>query len=100
MVRARRRSRNAICNFCDTDFIGTDGPGGGKFRNATELTKKIVSSHWPSNSNINKFVVFTGGEPLLQLNESLIEALHLSASKLLLKRMEPSKHQKILIGFV
>tara|TARA_B100000965_G_scaffold393673_1_gene404886 strand:+ start:382 stop:1014 length:633 start_codon:yes stop_codon:yes gene_type:complete len=72
---------NAICNFCDTDFIGTDGPGGGKFRNATELTKKIVS-HWPSNSNINKFVVFTGGEPLLQLNESLIEALHLKRFKI------------------
>ena len=66
---------NAICNFCDTDFIGTDGPGGGKFETASDLTKKILSQ-WPSESTGNKFVVFTGGEPLLQLDKNLIEALH------------------------
>ena len=68
--------KNAICNFCDTDFIGTDGPGGGKFRTAVELSEKIVSK-WPSNSTKNKFVVFTGGEPLLQLDQILVKALHL-----------------------
>jgi len=66
---------NAICNFCDTDFIGTDGPGGGKFETANDLTKKILSQ-WPSKSTGSRFVVFTGGEPLLQLDKSLIEALH------------------------
>ena len=69
---------NAICNFCDTDFIGTDGPSGGKFHTALELTEKIVSKLHP-NSARNKFVVFTGGEPLLQLDKSLIEALHLKS---------------------
>ena len=68
--------KNAICNFCDTDFIGTDGPGGGKFRTTVELSEKIVSK-WPSNSTKNKFVVFTGGEPLLQLDQNLVKELHL-----------------------
>ncbi len=66
---------NAICNFCDTDFIGTDGPGGGKFQTPNDLVKNIVSK-WPSRSKEKRFVVFTGGEPLLQMDEELINALH------------------------
>ena len=66
---------NAICNFCDTDFIGTDGPGGGKFQTPNDLVKNIVSK-WPSRSKQKRFVVFTGGEPLLQMDEELINVLH------------------------
>ena len=66
---------NAICNFCDTDFIGTDGPGGGKFQTPNDLVKNIVSK-WPSRSKEKRFVVFTGGEPLLQMDEELINVLH------------------------
>ena len=66
---------NAICNFCDTDFIGTGGPGGGKFQTPNDLVKNIVSK-WPSRSKEKRFVVFTGGEPLLQMDEELINVLH------------------------
>tara|TARA_E500000331_G_scaffold263470_1_gene254470 strand:+ start:6849 stop:7481 length:633 start_codon:yes stop_codon:yes gene_type:complete len=66
---------NAICNFCDTDFIGTDGPGGGKFETSKDLADTVLSK-WPNESTENRFVVFTGGEPLLQLHKNLIEALH------------------------
>ena len=66
---------NAICNFCDTDFIGTDGPGGGKFQTPNDLVKNVVSK-WPSRSKEKRFVVFTGGEPLLQMDEELINVLH------------------------
>lgn len=66
---------NAICQFCDTDFIGTDGVGGGKFDNAQALAAAI-SSHWPTSDTQNKLVVFTGGEPLLQLDAPLISAMH------------------------
>ena len=66
----------AICRFCDTDFVGVDGPGGGKFDSADELAN-AVAEKWPSNSAQGKrFVVCTGGEPLLQLDATLIEALH------------------------
>lgn len=65
----------AICQFCDTDFVGTDGPGGGKFSSAAELAA-IVVSKWPASSRGLPFVVCTGGEPLLQLDSNLIEALH------------------------
>lgn len=68
------RSR-AICQFCDTDFIGTDGPGGGKFANPDELAA-AVASHWPVDSGGKPLVVCTGGEPLLQLDEHAIDALH------------------------
>ena len=64
----------AICWFCDTDFIGTDGPGGGKFRSADDLAE-AVASHWPSFAG-RPLVVCTGGEPLLQLDVAAIEALH------------------------
>ena len=66
---------NAVCNFCDTDFVGTDGPGGGKFDTADSLAE-TVSQHWPAPSQGKPYVVCTGGEPLLQLDEALVEALH------------------------
>ncbi len=65
----------AVCNFCDTDFVGTDGPGGGKFALAAELAD-AVAGHWPGASGGRPLVVCTGGEPLLQLDEAAIEALH------------------------
>jgi 7-carboxy-7-deazaguanine synthase (Cx14CxxC type) len=65
---------NAICGFCDTDFVGTDGPGGGSFASAETLATAIESV-WTSGKE-NRFVVFTGGEPLLQLDEALIGAVH------------------------
>lgn len=67
---------SAVCQFCDTDFVGVDGPGGGKFASAAELAAAIERS-WPQSSTAGKrFVVCTGGEPLLQLDASLIDALH------------------------
>ncbi len=74
--REQHRGR-AICRFCDTDFVGTDGPGGGKYRNATELTDAIAAI-WnvATNSRAHAFVVCTGGEPLLQLDTDLIESFH------------------------
>lgn len=65
----------AICKFCDTDFWGTDGVNGGRFETAQDLAK-AVSSHWPSAGGGRKYVVCTGGEPMLQLDETLVEALH------------------------
>jgi 7-carboxy-7-deazaguanine synthase (Cx14CxxC type) len=69
--------QNAVCQFCDTDFVGTNGPGGGKFESAELLAGAVVSA-WPSNgsSRIKKLVVCTGGEPLLQLDAGLVNALH------------------------
>ncbi len=66
---------SAVCQFCDTDFVGTDGDGGGKFANAAALMAAI-DSLWPANYPATKYVVFTGGEPLLQLDASLIHAMH------------------------
>lgn len=68
---------DATCKFCDTDFVGTDGPDGGKFATAVELVEKIVGL-WPAekNGSIRPFVVLTGGEPLLQLDAKLVAALH------------------------
>lgn len=66
----------AICQFCDTDFLGTNGPGGGQFC-SPELLAHAVASVWPSNgARVRRLVVCTGGEPLLQLDESLVTALH------------------------
>jgi 7-carboxy-7-deazaguanine synthase (Cx14CxxC type) len=65
----------AVCSFCDTDFVGTDGPGGGKFAGAQELAA-AVDAQWPSGAGGRKLVVCTGGEPLLQLDEAAIDALH------------------------
>ena len=68
-----RDRAGAVCRFCDTDFVGTDGPGGGKFANAEDLAK-AVAAKWPNGHA--PYVVCTGGEPLLQMNEALIHALH------------------------
>jgi 7-carboxy-7-deazaguanine synthase len=65
----------AVCQFCDTDFVGTDGTGGGRFPNAETLAEAI-ESHWPLPSRERRFVVCTGGEPLLQLDEPAVRALH------------------------
>ena len=70
---------SAICRFCDTDFVGTDGVGGGKFPNAV-LLADAVAKHWPGDTSLRAhakpYVVCTGGEPLLQLDRALIDALH------------------------
>ena len=67
----------ATCGFCDTDFVGTDGPGGGKFAAAPALAKAVRAA-WPRTApaRARPFVVCTGGEPLLQLDEPLVAALH------------------------
>ncbi|WP_338849131.1 7-carboxy-7-deazaguanine synthase [Massilia sp. W12] len=64
----------AVCQFCDTDFVGTDGVDGGKFASADELAQKLASL-WPAGQG-HRYVVCTGGEPLLQLDAHLIDALH------------------------
>ena len=66
--------KNAICNFCDTDFVGTDGINGSKYPNAEQLANEI-DKVWDKDIN-EKFVVFTGGEPLLQLDKPLVDLLH------------------------
>jgi len=65
---------NAICKFCDTDFVGTDGQNGGKY-SEQELVSKILSL-WPTDISGNVFVVCTGGEPALQLTQQLLDAFH------------------------
>jgi 7-carboxy-7-deazaguanine synthase (Cx14CxxC type) len=64
----------ATCRFCDTDFVGTDGPGGGRFRKPAALAAAIEAA-W-DGAPARRFVVFTGGEPLLQLDPPLIAAVH------------------------
>lgn len=73
----RKRDRDsAVCRFCDTDFVGTDGPGGGKFDTAEALAA-AVRSLWPQSESVAvPYVVCTGGEPLLQLDDAAIVALH------------------------
>jgi 7-carboxy-7-deazaguanine synthase (Cx14CxxC type) len=66
----------AQCTFCDTDFVGTDGPGGGRFATAEHLAREI-RGHWGARTG-RPYVVFTGGEPLLQLDEALVDACHLA----------------------
>lgn len=65
---------SAICQFCDTDFVGVDGPGGGKFADAEQLALAVEQT-WEGGSS-HRLVVCTGGEPLLQLDDPLIQALH------------------------
>jgi len=70
----------AACRFCDTDFVGTDGQNGGRFSDATALADYLTAL-WPDQDGLNgraatPYVVFTGGEPLLQLDEALIAAMH------------------------
>jgi 7-carboxy-7-deazaguanine synthase (Cx14CxxC type) len=66
---------SAICRFCDTEFIGVDGLGGGRFDSAESLAA-AVASNWPADAAGKRFVVCTGGEPLLQLDAALITAFH------------------------
>jgi 7-carboxy-7-deazaguanine synthase len=67
----------AVCQFCDTDFVGTDGPGGGKFATAAELARAIAAAWpFPAAPRVRPLVVFTGGEPLLQLDEDLLRYVH------------------------
>jgi 7-carboxy-7-deazaguanine synthase len=72
--REKDRPR-AICTFCDTDFVGTDGVGGGRFADAAELAE-AVASNWPDVATERRMVVLTGGEPLLQVDDSLVVELH------------------------
>ena len=70
----------AVCPFCDTDFVGTDGPGGGRFRTAADLALAVAAA-WPGDPGAKRprdrpLVVCTGGEPLLQLDDEAVEALH------------------------
>jgi 7-carboxy-7-deazaguanine synthase (Cx14CxxC type) len=66
----------AVCNFCDTEFVGTDGPGGGKFESAEALAAAVAEA-WPGDPRtMSGYVVCTGGEPLLQLDDAAIAALH------------------------
>ena len=66
---------SAICRFCDTEFVGTGGPGGGRFASAERLADAVAGT-WPAEGEGRRFVVCTGGEPLLQLDGALLEALH------------------------
>jgi 7-carboxy-7-deazaguanine synthase len=66
---------NAVCRFCDTEFVGVGGSGGGKFPSATSLAE-AVRRQWPQESGSVPFVVLTGGEPLLQVDAALLDALH------------------------
>lgn len=70
-----RDREDAVCTFCDTDFIGVDGPGGGKFA-APDALADAVAMAWPRDGAGVPYVVCTGGEPLLQLDAPLIEAFH------------------------
>jgi 7-carboxy-7-deazaguanine synthase len=65
----------AVCRFCDTDFVGTDGEGGGKFATAAALADAVAAT-WGDVTGGTRYVVITGGEPLLQLDTALIDALH------------------------
>lgn len=65
---------NAVCRFCDTDFVGMDGPGGGRFADAAVLASAIAAC-WGEGGE-GRYVVLTGGEPMLQVDDALIDALH------------------------
>ena len=74
----RERDRaQATCRFCDTDFVGVDGPGGGRFASADALAR-AVADRWPANMSpgVRRLVVCTGGEPLLQMDDDLVRAFH------------------------
>jgi len=71
-----RDRATAQCTFCDTDFVGTDGQNGGKFDTAAELAEAIAAL-WPEQpAGADAYIVFTGGEPCLQLDDALLEAVH------------------------
>ncbi len=74
-----RDRADAVCNFCDTDFVGTDGPGGGKFESPDALAcsiRQCWDEHITSDERARPYIVCTGGEPLLQLTPPLIDAFH------------------------
>ena len=73
---------SAVCQFCDTDFVGTDGTLGGKFQDAQQLALQIAAL-WPQG-HAHRYVVLTGGEPLLQVDDALITALHASPGQVTL----------------
>tara|TARA_B100000427_G_C15502316_1_gene592561 strand:- start:926 stop:1555 length:630 start_codon:yes stop_codon:yes gene_type:complete len=69
------KDRNmALCNWCDTDFVGTNGPNGGKY--SVDQIKKILIKLWPKDNHKRPYAICTGGEPLLQLDKKLIEGIH------------------------
>ena len=72
---------SAVCQFCDTDFVGTDGTLGGKYPDADALAGQI-KAQWPAGDAAHRFVVMTGGEPLLQVDDALIAALHSHSFKI------------------
>jgi len=73
---------SAMCKFCDTDFVGMDGLGGGQFKTADDLAKEVMS-YWPNNGNDGEpWVICTGGEPLLQLDDELVSTLHKAGFKI------------------
>jgi len=71
----------AVCQFCDTDFVGTDGTLGGRFDSAQALAAQIAAL-WPASDSAHRFVVLTGGEPLLQVDAALVDALHAQGFKI------------------
>ncbi len=71
---------SAVCRFCDTDFVGTDGLGGGKFADAGALAA-VVAGFWGAGQ-ADRFVVLTGGEPMLQVDDALVDALHYSGFRI------------------
>jgi 7-carboxy-7-deazaguanine synthase (Cx14CxxC type) len=78
----RERDRaSAVCRFCDTDFVGTDGPGGGSFETAPALAAAIAGQ-WPHHDRARAWTVFTGGEPLLQLDAVVVEEVHRQGFKI------------------
>jgi 7-carboxy-7-deazaguanine synthase (Cx14CxxC type) len=74
---------SAVCRFCDTDFVGTDGTDGGRYPDANALVARIAAS-WPASA-ARRFVVLTGGEPLLQVDAALIDALHAAGFEIALE---------------
>ena len=76
-----RDRSSAICQFCDTDFVGTDGTLGGKYKTADSLAA-LIAAQWPNDDHAARLVVCTGGEPLLQLDTPLIQALHVQGFRI------------------
>ncbi|MBP1709945.1 MAG: 7-carboxy-7-deazaguanine synthase [Deltaproteobacteria bacterium] len=103
--------KTATCSFCDTDFLGTDGPEGGIYENAGRLSRSIAKL-WPQSEG-HRFVVCTGGEPLLQMDSALVDALHKEGFEIALETngticappgidwicVSPKAHAKILQTF-